>query len=335
MTTGEMVTAIIDYYVNQGGSDSTNADLRAKVAHHLYTIIKRIWAAYPWPFRLGAGTVMVTSGVGNMPTDFTSAGPAMVVTKQGTTHELRYRHPQDLFRSLAIDTGTSDLPTHYTIANQTTLGLPRLYVYRANGSAITLALKNYQKKAPVPVDRPAAPTVAEGSAGNVSGTNLMWKITFVTADGETEAGVASGTLSPSSKQVNLTAIPVATGAAARVVTSRKVYRLDTSTGTYKLVGTIADNVTTTYTDNVLAASLGAEAPALTAAITGLEQLPSDWHETLIFDWLRARVMSAQGDLRDAGTDAAGVRELRSLWADWRPEVAGVVKIARYGVPRYR
>lgn len=332
MTTGEMVTALIDYYVNQGGADATNADLRKKVVHHLKAIIKRIWVAYPWPFRLGSGTVALTSGVGNLPSDFTSPGPSFTVTKQGTTHELRYRIAQDLFRSLALDTGTSDLPTHYTIASQTTLGLPKLYVYRVNGSAITLVVSNYQKKAPVPVDYPSAPTVAEGSAGNVTGTNLKWRITFVTADGETEGGDVSSALSPSSKQIALTAIPVSP---ERTVTARKVYRLDTSTGTYKLVGTISDNVTTTYTDDVATASLGAAAPELSAAITGLEQLPSDWHETLIFDWLRARVMSAQGDLRDAGTDAQGMRELRSLWADMKPEVAGVVKLPRYGVPRYR
>lgn len=332
MTTGEMVTAIIDYYVNQGGADATNADLRKKVVHHLKAIVKRIWTAYPWSFRIGSGTVVVTSGVGTMPADLMSLGPSCLVTKVGTTHELRYRIPQDLFRSLAMDTGTSDLPTHYTVANQTVLGLPKLYIYRTNAAALTLNVTNYQRRAPVPVDYPSAPTAAIGATGLITGTSLKWRITFVTADGETEGGDVSNAITLTTQKGTITGIPVSP---ERAVTSRKVYRLDPATETYKLSGTIADNQTTTYTDNVATASLGAVVPGVSTAVTGIEQLPADWHETLIFDWLRARVMSAQGDLRDAGTDAQGMRDLRALWADLKPEVAGVVRFPRYGVPRYR
>lgn len=113
---------------------------------------------------------------------------------------------------------------------------------------------------------PGAPTAANGAAG----TNLLeagvyrWKITFVTADGETEAGTASSplTVDPATElPPALSAIPL--GSAA--VTARNVYRTEVGGSVYKLSGEIADNTTTVYTDNVADASLGATAPAINDA----------------------------------------------------------------------
>ena len=66
-------------------------------------------------------------------------------------------------------------------------------------------------------------------------------------------------VSPSSQQVNLSAIPTSTDTA---VTSRKIYRTKADDENYlmQLVTTINDNTTTTYTDNVADGSLGANAP---------------------------------------------------------------------------
>jgi hypothetical protein len=117
---------------------------------------------------------------------------------------------------------------------------------------------------------PGAATVASGAGG----TNLLeagvykWKITFVTADGETEAGTASTplTVDPAAElPPELSAIP--TDATAGVtVTARKVYRTEVDGAVYKLSGTIADNVTTTYTDNVPDASLTTTAPTTNSAV---------------------------------------------------------------------
>lgn len=63
------------------------------------------------------------------------------------------------------------------------------------------------------------------------------------------------------RTVPLTGIPTGGGA----VTGRKLYRRFNATGTYKLVTTIADNTTTTYTDTTANASLGAAAPATNTA----------------------------------------------------------------------
>lgn len=117
---------------------------------------------------------------------------------------------------------------------------------------------------------PGAPTVANGAAG----TNLLeegvyrWKVTFVTAEGETEAGTASAplTVDPAAElPPALSAIP--TDATAGVtVTARKIYRTVAGGSVYKLSGTIANNVATTYTDNIANASLGATAPATNSAV---------------------------------------------------------------------
>ena len=104
------------------------------------------------------------------------------------------------------------------------------------------------------VAAPSAATAAVGAAGVLTG-NYYYRITFVTALGETETGTASAVVAPSSQQVNLSAIPISADSA---VTSRKIYRTTAggSTILMKLVATIADNTTTTYSDNIADGSLG-------------------------------------------------------------------------------
>lgn len=109
---------------------------------------------------------------------------------------------------------------------------------------------------------PGALTVALGSgAGNVDNGVHRYVVTFVTADGETQAGDISSSVTVVDKTVNgkisLTAIPVG----GSIVTSRKIYRTAAGGSTYLLLTTIADNTTTTYADNTADSSLGAEAPS--------------------------------------------------------------------------
>lgn len=103
--------------------------------------------------------------------------------------------------------------------------------------------------------------LAGAGAGNVDNGVHRWRVTFVTAAGETQGGTVSAAVTVADKTVNgkvaLTAIP--TGGAA--VTSRKLYRTAAAGSTYLLLATIADNTTTIYTDNTADASLGAGAPS--------------------------------------------------------------------------
>lgn len=107
---------------------------------------------------------------------------------------------------------------------------------------------------------PEEPTVAlAGAAGNVDDGVHRYRLTFVTADGETEGGLISDALTVSDKtsdgQVTVT-IPVG----GTNVTSRKIYRTEAGGSSYKLLATVADNSTTSYTDNTADSGLGAEAP---------------------------------------------------------------------------
>lgn len=108
---------------------------------------------------------------------------------------------------------------------------------------------------------PTAPTVAlaGAGAGNVNSGAHRYLVTFVTADGETEAGAVSAavTTTAGDGRVSVSAIP--TGGSA--VTSRKIYRTAANGSTYLLLTTLSDNTTTTYADNIADGSLGAAAPS--------------------------------------------------------------------------
>lgn len=110
---------------------------------------------------------------------------------------------------------------------------------------------------------PSAPTAALASPaapGNVDNGAHRWLVTYVTADGETQAGVVSSAVTVADKTVNgqvaLTGIPI--GGAS--VTARKIYRTAAGGSTYMLLATIANNTATTYTDNISDSALGAGAP---------------------------------------------------------------------------
>ncbi len=107
-----------------------------------------------------------------------------------------------------------------------------------------------------------AATAAQGAAGNVNVGTHSWKVAFVhSGNGETLPGPKSNVLdvTTSAKQVDLTSVPL--GPAGTV--SRKIYRTVTGdTGTWKFVGSIANNSATIFTDNIADASLGADAPTV-------------------------------------------------------------------------
>jgi len=109
---------------------------------------------------------------------------------------------------------------------------------------------------------PTAPTVAlaGAGAGNVDNGAHRYLVTFVTADGETDAGGWSAVVTVANKttdgKVQVSAIPV--GGAA--VTARKLYRTVAGGSVGLLLTTLADNTTTTYLDNTADSGLGAQAP---------------------------------------------------------------------------
>jgi len=110
---------------------------------------------------------------------------------------------------------------------------------------------------------PTAPTVAlvaPAAPGNVDNGAHRYRVTFVTADGETEGGDISAAVTVVDKTTNgkvlVSAIPVGGSA----VTSRKLYRTIAGGTAHLFLASVAGNVTTTYTDNIADAALGAACP---------------------------------------------------------------------------
>lgn len=107
-----------------------------------------------------------------------------------------------------------------------------------------------------------APTVGLGAAGVLTGA-YTYKVTFVNVWGETH-GATSAVVNPAAQQVSLTNIPLGPSG----TTARRVYR--TLAGgadeTQRRVTTIADNTTTTYTDNSTDATITGQPPVPTEAV---------------------------------------------------------------------
>lgn len=108
---------------------------------------------------------------------------------------------------------------------------------------------------------PGAITVSAAvGAGNVDNGVHRYLCTFVTAEGETQAGVISEPKIILDKTVNgklsLTNVPIG----GSQVIARKIYRTSAGGSSFLILTTISDNTTTAYTDNTADASLGAQAP---------------------------------------------------------------------------
>lgn len=109
------------------------------------------------------------------------------------------------------------------------------------------------------------PTLAVGAAGALTGS-FRYRVSFVANDGtESNVGPVSGAIALTADKASLTAIP--TSADFQVV-ARRIYRDSDGDGIFRLVTTIPDNVTTTYTDDTPTAALG----GAIAPIAGDDQL---------------------------------------------------------------
>lgn len=97
------------------------------------------------------------------------------------------------------------------------------------------------------------PSVALGAAGNPDGT-YTYRVAFLTEYGlVSNGGPSSASIVATSDKVSLTAVPVS---ADTQVIARLIYRDQDADAVYRFVGTIDDNVTTTFTDDVADADLG-------------------------------------------------------------------------------
>lgn len=124
-----------------------------------------------------------------------------------------------------------------------------------NGSTRPLKLRkdNLTAATRVGIDTPGtAPTVADGGAGNLNGV-YQWRVTFESPTHESSPGPISTKLTLANRQVSLTNVPTSSDTQ---VTKRNIYRIGGVIPEWLYVGTINDNTTTTFTDNVSDLNLG-------------------------------------------------------------------------------
>lgn len=209
-----------------------------------------------------------------------------VQTITGDGSAYTFSHPSDweddVSRVLHVEYPAGEQDPEYVDANeydgdrQQSTGTRKLHFFDLVLPNATTALVTYTLRHAV-LEGPAAPTAAAGAAGNVDVGAHSWVITFVNATGESLPSAASTavTISSSAKQVDLTGVSLGPSG----TTSRKIYRTTAGDlGDYKLVGTIANNTATTFSDNVADASLGASAPTVDGA--GFDTIPVSHREAV-------------------------------------------------------
>jgi hypothetical protein len=112
----------------------------------------------------------------------------------------------------------------------------------------------------VSISAPSAPTVAQVNNTGALNGNYQYVITFVSPFGETAAGTASG-----STTIVGGALVSNIAIGGQDVMKRKIYRTVAGGSTFLLVTTIADNITTSYIDNLADGGLGVQVQAFSTA----------------------------------------------------------------------
>lgn len=315
LTAGLIVDFAIQHQEQQNPSALNSLRLREKARALLVELSNFAWTAAPYWWRESeGGTVSLSANdpVGTMPSDFShfSTQGHPYIQGEGNRGPLRYRQPHALTDLRKRYPDRRSIPELYTLEGRTSAGLAKIVVWPTPGVATVLELTRYAKVTPRIIDKPTRPAAADsGSAGNPNGA-YTYQVTFETADGETEGGIVSNSLTVVSKAIALTGIPTDP---MWMATARKLYRTEAGGEEHKLVGTVSDNVTTTFTDDIADGALGAAVPTPLTAVSGVEQFPEDFHLTLLLEGLKARLKHSKGDLRDAKGMEDWRREVGRLW----------------------
>jgi hypothetical protein len=153
-----------------------------------------------------------------------------------------------------------------------------LYACRTDGG--TLQRCNGLNVGAAGITAPAtAATLAQGAAGSLGAGDYIGVVTFGNTDtgAESDPSPVTNTLTlAASKQIDWTGIPLSTN---QQTNCRHIYRtLAGQTGEYYWVGTIYDNTTTTFTDNVIQDDMGSQASFENGAPPNVVKVMEIWNE---------------------------------------------------------
>lgn len=289
MYTGELIDRVIKHTENLSTDDADYVAKRVKVLEWAQTCFQEVWNHKPWKFKQQSGTVAIGAGVnyGTVPSDFGNVSE-LGGAYYGADTELIEVQTQVIDRIKELGQLT-DGPTMFSIVGyDTTANQRSLLKVDANGAFNVTLL--YEMACPLLADRPTAPTLAEGAAGSPNGTYL-YKVTYVTKDGyESEPGTVSASITVASKRITVT-VPTS---GAYNVASRKIYRTVASGSVFKLLTTISDDSTTSYSDNTADGSLGADL----VEVSTLLYVPSTYHFTVLLPGVISKARRVKGDTRD-------------------------------------
>ena len=165
--------------------------------------------------------------------------------------------------------------------------------------------------------KPGACVGADGAVGLCTVGNHTVKVTYVTAQGETEAGTASATISSAGTvKINLTSIPTLTGAGSELVIGRNIYMNEASGATWYKVdsgaavatGPLADPVGTLARAEALAGVLNSTTPPSGGGLsfTTLRAAYTDAVANYRPGQPNSVLLITQGPHTDESLDAAGL-----------------------------
>jgi hypothetical protein len=138
------VTAAIDQVVartaNLGSADAGYANLRTMILEFLTQEFEWYWTARQWKRRRASTTVTVTSGSGELPTNFSSLGTEGGVWNTNTGRELR-EISEDELRLINLQPGYSvSDPRYFTIYGLNTSDFTYEIHVETNSSALSLTV---------------------------------------------------------------------------------------------------------------------------------------------------------------------------------------------------
>ena len=332
MTTGELVDVFQKHKLNAGSTDHQNAELRRRAVEAIQETAEEIWDEADWDNKQATttGSLTVSTDSVDAPSNFVTFGEGggLYVTQAGNTFKLEYKDPASLFALRESNRNSTGCPSFYTVSQQDDTYLTQIIFDITADTTYSLRFY-YDSTPPLIMDRPLALTATLSTSGNVDGT-VIYRVVFVGSDGsESEAG-STTTVAPNTQIVLLTNIPIGSTS----VVTRKVYRTEDGGSVFKLLTTISDNTTTTYSDDTADGSLGATMTA-TATASSLKKIPELYHRSVVLKGLVAKRARDMGSAMEPEYEKSYRMELGRMKSRRRHGLEDLQRIGEEGISIFR